>query len=351
MTTALAVKDGNGGAALPAPTMPDDSTMEKVLVEGNLASLNTKQRLAWYNSRCDAAGLDPRTQPFQYLSLQGKLTLYATKAASDQLIANRRLTVEVLDRTHHTDLGIYEVRCRVTFPDGHHVEDVAALYVKGLVGEALCNAYMKTVTKSKRRTVLSACGLGMLDETETETIPGASRVDAEMPAQAALDKPAFPQNNSGHGRGQYASPEQIRAYLDALDGWLAKKNAAWVDAWQDKETGFSDLADRDLPHWCVTPLNIHQCDGHLLKWCVETGRLDRSIVPEEAKVRQLGAYVAIVYHRSKDERIAVGREMERYAEEQCRRAKEAIYRKHPDLDPDASDGEPATEAEAETQET
>ena len=32
---------------------------------------------------------------------------------------------------------------------------------------------MKAITKAKRRTILSACGLGMLDETEADTIPGA----------------------------------------------------------------------------------------------------------------------------------------------------------------------------------
>ena len=43
-------------------------------------------------------------------------------------------------------------------------------------GEALANAYMKAETKAKRRVTLSICGLGMLDETEVETIPDAKQV-------------------------------------------------------------------------------------------------------------------------------------------------------------------------------
>jgi hypothetical protein len=49
-------------------------------------------------------------------------------------------------------------------------------YIKGLQGDALANALMKAETKSKRRVTLSICGLGMLDETEMETIPSAVQV-------------------------------------------------------------------------------------------------------------------------------------------------------------------------------
>jgi hypothetical protein len=45
--------------------------------------------------------------------------------------------------------------------------------VGGLKGESKANAMMKAETKAKRRVTLSICGLGMLDETEVETIPSA----------------------------------------------------------------------------------------------------------------------------------------------------------------------------------
>jgi len=41
-------------------------------------------------------------------------------------------------------------------------------------GEARANLMMKAETKAKRRVTLSICGLGMLDETEVESLPPAA---------------------------------------------------------------------------------------------------------------------------------------------------------------------------------
>ncbi len=309
MSTAIATANG-------PPNTIDPAILEKVVVNGDLSKLTSDQRLSWYRARCDAAGLDPRTQPFQYLSLQGKLTLYATKAATDQLIALHKLTTQIIDRRHLSDIGVYEVQVRVTFPDGHFVEDVAALSIAGLKADVLCNAIMKCVTKGKRRTVLSACGLGMLDESEVETIPGAF-------VEPAPEAPVRPQNESGHKTGQYASPEQVAAYLDALRPFVEAKNQAWLDHWTDGGGELPASVKRD-------PLNLWQADNHLLKWCVQTGRLDEA-TPEQGKARQVGAYCAIVYHRDKASRRALTQEMARYADEQLTRADEAIRAKHPEL--------------------
>jgi hypothetical protein len=148
--------------------------------------------------------------------------------------------------------------------------------------------------------------------------------DNRQYTEATAIEPPKPQNGSGYAKGQYASPEQTQAYLDGLKAWIAVKNAAWADGWTDRETGEVREGIKDL-------LNVHQCDGHLLKFCVETGKLDAAIVPEEAKVRQLGRYVAIVYHRSTADRKAIGKEMEAYAAVQVQRATEAYYCKHPEL--------------------
>lgn len=180
------------------------ATMEALVVGGDLSKLTPAQRLEVYQARCAAAGLDPRTQPFSYLNLQGKLTLYATKTATDQLVATRKLSVQVTDRRHMVEAGLYEVVARVTFPDGRMVEDVGVVSLGNLRGDAAANAIMKAITKAKRRTILSACGLGMLDETEADTIPGARvetvaslhpvaatvTVESAPPAPAAEPEPA-----------------------------------------------------------------------------------------------------------------------------------------------------------------
>lgn len=233
-------------------TRPDsslpDNVLEGVVVGGDLSRLSATQRLAWYKARCDAAGLDPRTQPFQYLSLQGKLSLYATKSATDQLINSRKLTVEIMNRHHDRDLGIFEVHCRVSFPDGHHVEDFAAVSVKSLQGDALCNALMKGITKSKRRTVLSACGLGMLDETEVDTIPLATRVEMSQDGQIALPPPAAP---------PMASTKEARRFESQANDFCRRMNAAWID----KHTG----PDGVIPSWVKDLISPFQLVNHMLK--------------------------------------------------------------------------------------
>lgn len=241
MSTALAVQ--------PEYSLPDN-VLEGVVVGGDLSKLNATQRLAWYKARCEAAGLDPRTQPFQYLSLQGKLSLYATKAATDQLISNRKLTVEIRDRRHDRDMGIFEVHCRVSFADGHHVEDFAAVNVKGLQGEPFCNALMKGITKAKRRTVLSACGLGMLDESEIETIPNAARVDIHHETQPAV--PAIESSKPAE-----SSTKVIGRFSACLNQYCAKMNAAWADRHTSE--------DGVIPAWVGELVNTTQIIKHMLE--------------------------------------------------------------------------------------
>jgi hypothetical protein len=160
-------------------------------------------------------------------------------------------------------------------------------------------------------------------------------LESSEPAAPALPPPpapAHPQNHSGHGRGQYASPDQIAEYRRRLGKVIDQANAAWLDGWANRNRGEVPAGIRDLTQ-------IFEVDGHLLKWCVETGRLDPAIVPEEAQSRQLGAYVAIVYHRDP---AALRAELARYLDTLQQRRTEAFLRKYPEW---AGDPQPATEDE------
>jgi hypothetical protein len=150
----------------------DLETIQAVVERGDLAKLTPAERLSYYLMRCAAAGLDPRSQPFTYIALGGRLVLYANKTCADQLASTRGLTTEILSRTR-TEGDIYEVVCQCRDPLGRVTTDLGAVFVGGLRGEALANAIMKCVTKARRRTILSHCGLGMMDESEAETLaPG-----------------------------------------------------------------------------------------------------------------------------------------------------------------------------------
>jgi len=157
----------------------EGDVMEAVVAQGDLAKLTSSQRVQWYKMRCEAAGLDPRTQPFQYITLQGKLTLYATKTATEQLCAVRNISTEIIGRERMDDL--YIVTCRATTTGGRHTDSIGAVTIANLKGDMLANALMKAETKAKRRAVLALCGLGMLDETEAETVPGAQVIPMDAP--------------------------------------------------------------------------------------------------------------------------------------------------------------------------
>jgi hypothetical protein len=150
-----------------------------IVLKGDLKGLNAQQKVAFYNYRCQQAGLDPAAKPFDLLVLNGKEILYANASATQQLTANRGLSHEITGRDL-TD-GIYCVFCRVKDLDGRSTENMGATPVEGLKGEAKANAMLKATTKAIRRSVLAHCGLGLMDESEVETIPGA--VEAPIPPQ------------------------------------------------------------------------------------------------------------------------------------------------------------------------
>ena len=185
-------------AAQPQASMQiDDKTMEMLVVGGDMSKLTSAQRLMFYKARCEAAGLDPRSQPFEYVSLQGKLTLYARKGATDQLAAIHGAKCRILSRETSDD--IHSVIVEVSLRDGRSTEEIGCVNVKGLAGDNLANARMKAMTKSKRRAILSLCGLGMVDEAELETIPTARAwqepprtLDALVTRQEAPKEPPPP---------------------------------------------------------------------------------------------------------------------------------------------------------------
>ena len=59
--------------------------MERVVVGGDLSKLTPAERMTYYSEVCRSVGLNPITRPFQYLYLQNKMVLYASKEATEQL--------------------------------------------------------------------------------------------------------------------------------------------------------------------------------------------------------------------------------------------------------------------------
>lgn len=161
-------------------TVPNDAgtIMEEVVAKGDLKALSAEQRATYYTNVCKSMGLNPFTKPFEYITLNGKLTLYATRTAADQLRKINGVSITAIEREIVDDLIVVTVR--VEDKDGRTDEEVGAVNFGGLKGEAKANAIMKAITKAKRRATLSVCGLGWLDETEVETVPTARRANVDL---------------------------------------------------------------------------------------------------------------------------------------------------------------------------
>jgi hypothetical protein len=197
------------------PTNPvNASALERVLVAGDLSGLSESQRIEYYKAVCESLGLNPLTRPFEYLRLNGRLVLYATRAAADQLRSIHGISIIDARIERQDDLITVTVRGRTR--DGREDLEVGVVSVAGLRGEALANAQMKALTKAKRRLTLSLAGLGWLDETEAETIPGAQRVSEQQIAPAPSEVEELRQLLAERAKGL---PEDSPLRAQAREAW------------------------------------------------------------------------------------------------------------------------------------
>lgn len=148
---------------------PSTNSIEKALIQGDLSELSAQERIVYYRKVCESVGLNELTQPFAYIKLNGKLTLYAKKDATDQLRKIQNISITITSREKIED--VFQVTAQAKNAEGRTDESIGAVTISNLKGDALANALMKAETKAKRRVTLSICGMGMLDETEIETIP------------------------------------------------------------------------------------------------------------------------------------------------------------------------------------
>jgi len=298
----IATRNGNALAGTQGEPLPE--AIEAAIVRGDLASLSIPQRIQWYRRRCEAAGLNPVSRPFEYITLQGKLTLYATKSCTDQLSGIHGLSHRIVSRETTGDIHI--VTAEVSNKSGRSTQDIGAVVISALRGEALCNAYMKAITKAKRRATLSLCGLGdVIDEAELDTVRDARRIAESEVVDARDSHHAKNHDNAtGHGIGAYARPEDVKAF----EAWTRDQVDAINAKWLDRHTGDGGLVDdgvKDL-------LSTFQLAGHLYKWARAEGLVN---APEEVRSGQRDKFTAVAWLRDRDE---IEAEALRYGREKWR---------------------------------
>lgn len=186
-------------------TRPAAEAIEGVVVQGDLSKLSPEQRVVYYRNVCNSLGLNYLTRPFDYITLNGRLTLYARKDATDQLRRSYGISIGAPDIKFQEDWIIVTVTAKDKA--GREDSDIGVVSKKDMRGD-FGNALMKAVTKAKRRVTLSICGLGWSDETEVEAIPDAKPVVVDIetgeiqqpeppaPAAKAPEQPAPAQKDT-----------------------------------------------------------------------------------------------------------------------------------------------------------
>lgn len=197
--------------------------MHAVLVKGDLAKLTESERTQYYTGVCKSVGLNPFTKPFEYITLNGKLTLYARKDATEQLRQNHKVSVKIVSREMVDDCLV--VTAQASTPDGRVDESIGAVAVGALKGVDKANALMKAETKAKRRVTLSICGLGIPDESEIGDISyEAQNFGPKVFGNAAL-RNKFVENAINSYRGAQTTAE------------LSERKALDEDKLRQMETG------------------------------------------------------------------------------------------------------------------
>jgi hypothetical protein len=119
--------------------------IEQAVMVGDLADLTTEQRAEYYTAVCRSLGLNPLTKPFEFLTLNGKLRLYALRDCTDQLRRIHGISIYITNRERMGD--IYIVTARAKDRTGREDESTGAVSLGNLKGDALCNTLMKGETR------------------------------------------------------------------------------------------------------------------------------------------------------------------------------------------------------------
>lgn len=211
----------------------DLGRIEQVLINGDLSRLTEVERLKYYKNVCETLGLNPLTKPFDYISLNGKLTLYARKDATDQLRKIHKVSIKISSRA--TIEGVHIVTAIGSLPDGRADESVGAVPTSNLKGDVLANAFMKAETKAKRRVTLSICGLGIFDETEVENIRGGVYPEQPEPGDGVpfIEEYRVPGGKWAKRGLNEIDPKEMADYITSKEELIKRKPEKKPEWWDD----------------------------------------------------------------------------------------------------------------------
>jgi hypothetical protein len=169
------------------------------LIRGDVSSVPREALLRYIFTFCERVGISPLAVPFSLMKTQRGMQLVANRNFYDAVASKYSVSRECVAEGFFEGTKLYFTRYRATTPDGRVTEDMALVDTAGLNGNDLANAIMKAHTKGRNRVTRAHLGFPFPDETEAETVPGASVVSIdEVP-------------NGGNGEPPAPEPEPLKA--------------------------------------------------------------------------------------------------------------------------------------------
>lgn len=238
------------------------------LAAGHLDELSPAQQAERYRQVCTSLGLNPLTSPLGLIKLDGHVRLYVLKDGAEQLARIHKISTEIRGRELWRDDGLFIAQARAHKPTGEYADADGAVSILArdgtnyLKGEALANAYMKASTKATRRAILRLAGLGMLDESETDTLPPNTTVmsvprdeidDARTPAEMLDVLQRAVQDEPKDARQPSPSEiQKLRQDFIAAVGMNAQKLMQAITG-ADKAANLTTPAEVVLIRWTAYP--------------------------------------------------------------------------------------------------
>lgn len=238
----------------------NSNVLEQVVIGGDLSAMSAADRVNYYRTVCESLGLNPFTRPFDYLKLNGKLTLYAKKDATEQLRTLKGISIDDLNISETSDN--YTVIVKGHDVSGRSDIEIGVVSKRDMQGNT-ANAQMKAVTKAKRRLTLSLAGLGWLDESEIDNIPDAKPIqvtdDGVIVDKPKLEakkffKPAEPQ-------ATYSKP-----YFPGEDEFLTAFVGAPEDFPIDIDTALAMKDRNEVPYVDKSIEELFYTKDKLMEW-------------------------------------------------------------------------------------
>lgn len=175
--TDLARIDAESQAIVTANPEHAAAALSHILATGDLSKLTNEARVAYYLDTCRSLSLNPRSRPFDWLMLDGKLVLYPNKSCAEQLRRTHQIRVRIVRSEPvgmNTDDPMFVVKVEGTTPNGR--TDEATKYVPLTVwdnkagkrvrlrGEKLANAYAKAECVPLDSEILTPAGWKRYDQ-------------------------------------------------------------------------------------------------------------------------------------------------------------------------------------------